>query len=140
MLVLMRAVLPVYPFPFLVNTQTQLAKESQVAPSTFYEAEYITRNGSEEQKENLRSGRLKIHKVYIDLKQKDRLIELNRKIDSGSSFSDLDTLNNLNIPIKFSDVWTFSQLDERFGRKDYPGKTFPQVVFNTLFLQRGVTR
>ena len=121
------------PFLSSFNTQTQLAKESQVAPSTFYEAEYITRNGSTEQKEKLRNGQLKIHKVYTDLKQKDRLIELNRKIESGSSFSDLDILNNLNVSVKFSDVWTFGQLDERFGRKDYPGKTFPQVVFNTLY-------
>jgi hypothetical protein len=34
------------------NTQKELAQESQVSPTTFYEAEYITKYGSEEQKEN----------------------------------------------------------------------------------------
>ena len=39
------------------NTQKELARvtgftESQVSPTTFYEAEYITKYGSEEQKEN----------------------------------------------------------------------------------------
>lgn len=115
------------------NTQKLLAQESQVAPSTFYEAEYITRNGSEEQKEELRNGRSKIHKVYTILRQKERLNELHRKIKSGSSFCDLDILNNLRIPLKFSDIWTFSQLDERFGQKNFPGKTFAQVVFNLLY-------
>lgn len=115
------------------NTQKQLAQESQVAPSTFYEAEYITRNGSEEQKERLRNGQLKIHKDYTILKQKERLNELNGKINSGLSFSDLDILNNLRMPVKFSDVWTFGQSDDRFGQEEYPGKTFAQLVFNILY-------
>jgi len=123
------------------NTQKQLAQESQVSPSTFYEAEYITKNGSEEQKQKLRYGQAKIHTAYIMLKQRKRLEEVNAKIHSGLLLSDKDILNKLKVPIMFSDVWNFRQLvieydddnNERFGQKDYPGKTFAQLVFNTLY-------
>jgi DNA modification methylase len=120
------------------NTQKQLAQESQVSPSTFYEAEYITKNGSEEQKQKLRHGQAKIHTAYIILKQRERLDEVNAKIQSGLMLGDKDILNQLKIPIMFSDVWNFRQLvieydDERFGQKNYPGKTFAQLVFNTLY-------
>jgi DNA modification methylase len=117
------------------NTQKQLAQESQVSPSTFYEAEYITKNATEEQKEKLRYGQIKIHAVYTILKQKERLDEVNAKIESGLMLSDKDILNKLNISIRFSDVWNFRLLheDERFGQKDYPGRTFAQLIFNTLY-------
>ena len=110
----------------------QLAKESQVSPSTFYEAEYITKNGSGEQKERLRQGELKIHKVYTLLKQKEKLDELHTKIEAGLLLTDKDILNKLNIPIRLSDVWCFRRSDELFGLK-YPGKTHAHLVFNTLY-------
>ena len=108
------------------------AKESQVSPSTFYEAEYITKNGSGEQKERLRQGELKIHKVYTLLKQKEKLDELHTKIEAGLLLTDKDILNKLNIPIRLSDVWCFRRSDELFGLK-YPGKTHAHLVFNTLY-------
>jgi ParB/Sulfiredoxin domain len=74
------------------NTQEELAQESQVSPTTFYEAEYITRYGSEEQKEKLRHGEAKIHKVYTLLKQKEKLDKLYTKIESGLSLTDKDIL------------------------------------------------
>ena len=68
------------------------------------------------------------------LKQKQRLDKVNVRIESGSLLlSDKDILNNLNVSIKSSDVWYFSQPDERFGQNHYPGKTFAQLVFNTLY-------
>jgi 16S rRNA G966 N2-methylase RsmD/disulfide oxidoreductase YuzD len=121
------------------NTQKQLAQESQVSPSTFYEAEYIAKKGSAEQKQKLRYGQAKIHTAYTMLKQRERLEEVNAKIQSGVMLSDKDILNKLKIPIMFSDVWNFRQLvieddDEKwFGQKDYPGKTFAQLIFNTLY-------
>jgi hypothetical protein len=114
------------------NTQKELAQESQVSSTTFYEAEHITKNGSEEQKEKLRLGEVKIHKVYTLLKQKEKLREVNIKIESGLSLTDKDILNSLNIPVRSSDVWYFRQSDELFGLK-YPGKTHAHIVFNTLY-------
>jgi DNA modification methylase len=121
------------------NTQKQLAQESQVSPSTFYEAEYIAKKGSEEQKRKLRYGQAKIHTAYTMLKQRERFEEVNAKIQSGVMLSDKDILNKLKIPIMFSDVWNFRQLviedddEKRFGQKNYPGKTFAQLIFNTLY-------
>jgi hypothetical protein len=114
------------------NTQKELAQESQVSPTTFYEAEYITKYGSEEQKEKLRHGEAKIHKVYTLLKQKEKLEELNAKIESGLLLTDKDILNDLGIPIRSSDVWIFRESDELFGL-NYPGKTHAHIVFNTLY-------
>jgi hypothetical protein len=114
------------------STQKELAQESQVLPTTLYEAEYITKNGSEEQKEKLRHGEVKIHKVYTLLKQEKKLQELNAKIESGLSLTDKDILNSLNIPVRSSDVWIFRQSDELFGL-NYPGKTHAHIVFNTLY-------
>jgi DNA modification methylase len=120
------------------NTQKELAQESQVLPTTLYEAEYITKNGSEEQKEKLRHGETKIHKVYTLLKQKEKLEELHTKIESGLSLTDKDILNNLGILVRSSDVWIFRESDELFGLK-YPGKTHAHIVFNILyfFTERG---
>jgi disulfide oxidoreductase YuzD len=122
------------------NTQKQLAQESQVSPSTFYEAEYIAKKGSEEQKQKLRYGQAKIHTAYTMLKQRERLEEVNAKIQSGVMLSDKDILNKLKIPIMFSDVWNFRQLvieddDEKwFGQKDYPGQNFCTTDFQHSIL------
>ena len=70
--------------------------------------------------------------MYTLLKQKEKLEELYTKIESGLSLTDKDILNNLNIPIRLSDVWYFRQSDELFGL-NYPGKTHAHLVFNTLY-------
>lgn len=114
-----------------INTQRQLADEAGVSTGFLYEVEYLAKHATQEQKQELRDGKAKPHSVFCDIRQKEKLDILDKKIDQGTALNDLELAQSLNISIRPYDVWNYSEIDERFGQR-YPGNIPAGIVVNTL--------
>jgi ParB family transcriptional regulator, chromosome partitioning protein len=91
-----------------------VAKRIGLSPTTFERAKKVIEEGSDQLKDSVRQGKRSISNAYDEIQKP--------KTKQESVF----------VP-KIFNVWSFSAPDDRFGMKNYPGRTPGQIMQNILY-------